>query len=78
MTKTPLEFWLRVKELFEQALDRSGDERAQFLKASCAGDAELLFEVESLLAEHDQRQLHLISPTPSPTRASPRLTAPWL
>ncbi len=40
----------KVRELFEQALERSVEECAPFLDASCGGDAELRAEVERLLA----------------------------
>ena len=59
---TPTQNWRRVTELFEQALERSPDKRAAFLKSACAGDDVLLREVESLLAEHDADTGFLESP----------------
>jgi len=47
-----IENWESVQRLFLQALDLRPEERAQFLDAACAGDAEMRREVESLLA-HD-------------------------
>jgi len=44
------ERWQRLKELFHRALEMGAAERAAFLKAECAGDAELRAEVESLVA----------------------------
>ena len=35
------ERWQRVKEIFEGALERQGDERARFLDRACDGDAEV-------------------------------------
>jgi eukaryotic-like serine/threonine-protein kinase len=43
----------RADDLFEAALDLPGGERARRLRARCAGDAELLAEVEELLAAHE-------------------------
>ena len=59
---TPRQSWQRVTELFEQALERAPDKRAAFLKSACAGDADLLREVESLLAQHDAETGFLESP----------------
>ena len=42
--------WRRIEELYHDALTREGAARAAFLAESCAGDAELRREVESLLA----------------------------
>ena len=55
-------FWRRVTELFEQALQLSTEVRAKFLATECAGDAELLREVESLLAEHGEQASFLEKP----------------
>ena len=54
--------WQRVTELFEQALEQSPEKRAEFVKSVCAGDADLLREVESLLAQHDAETGFLESP----------------
>jgi serine/threonine-protein kinase len=43
--------WERVQALFHDALGRPGPEREAFLRAACAGDAELQAEVLALLAE---------------------------
>ena len=48
------ERWRQVKEVFEAALELGPDERGAFLGQACAGDAALLREVESLLAEHER------------------------
>jgi len=60
----------RAQELFEQALDRSSNERLAFLRTACDGDASLLDEVLSLL-EHDQRaeDTFLQIPTFQPKRS---------
>jgi serine/threonine protein kinase/Tol biopolymer transport system component len=46
------ERWQRVEDLFHRAIDLAPAERSRFLAGACAGDDELLREVESLLA-HD-------------------------
>ena len=43
--------WSRVEALYHAALERDAGERAAFLDAACADDAELRREVESLLAQ---------------------------
>ncbi len=47
------ERWKKIEELFESALAREGEARAQFLDRECAGDAALREEIESLIA-HQQ------------------------
>jgi len=42
--------FVRVRELFDAALERTGPARHAFLQEACAGDAALLGEVTSLLA----------------------------
>ena len=44
------ERWRKVKELFNDARERTGSEREAFLAAACAGDAELRAAVDDLLA----------------------------
>lgn len=46
--------WLRVKELFDGAVERDRGDRAAFLEAECAGDAAVRGEVERLLKAHDE------------------------
>src|SRR3989454_576369 len=45
--------WQLVTKLFNEALERAPEERSEFLKSACAGNTDLLREVESLLAQHD-------------------------
>src|SRR5690242_9583647 len=45
--------WQRVKEIFDGALERHGDERAAFLDRACDGDAGVREEVESLLRSYE-------------------------
>lgn len=44
------EKWQRIDQLFDDALELAANERAAFLDATCAEDAELRCDVESLLA----------------------------
>lgn len=45
--------WLRIKEVFLEALDRPPEQRSDYVARACAGDVGLLREVESLLASDD-------------------------
>jgi eukaryotic-like serine/threonine-protein kinase len=46
--------WSLIEQVFEGALERSPEDRRQYLNAACANDPELLAEVESLLeSDHD-------------------------
>jgi len=44
------ERWRRMEELYHAAMEREEDQRAAFLRRSCAGDQDLCGEVESLIA----------------------------
>ncbi len=48
------ERWKRVKAIFDSALNANPSERTSFLIAECSGDTDLLQEVESLLASHQE------------------------
>jgi hypothetical protein len=43
------EQWLRVKELFDNAVDRGPADREEYLAAACGGEAPLRAEVDRLL-----------------------------
>ena len=47
------ERWLVIERLYNDARERKGSERAQFLAEACAGDDSLRREVESLLAQEE-------------------------
>jgi serine/threonine protein kinase/tetratricopeptide (TPR) repeat protein len=47
------ERWRKLKDVFGDALERTGEERDSFLAQACAGDAALRAEVESLLVSHE-------------------------
>jgi eukaryotic-like serine/threonine-protein kinase len=47
------ERWKRVEEIFQAALDRSPDERQQFIAEACAGDEKLRAEIEALVEQYE-------------------------
>ena len=51
-----LDRWRRVEELYHGASARAEAERAAFLRDACAGDGDLLHEVESLLAQGGSKE----------------------
>ena len=80
----------RAKEAFQAALERPPEERASYLTEACAGDAELLSEVESLLSSAatgdgllDSAQLPTLPPPEAfeepeaGTPAAPRRIGPY-
>jgi serine/threonine protein kinase/Tfp pilus assembly protein PilF len=52
----------RIEALYQAAVIRSTDERAEFLAHACAGDHDLLREVRSLLDAHDRAEDFLEMP----------------
>src|SRR5262245_66102635 len=46
--------WERIKEVFQDALERPAHQRAEWLRARCGADRALQAEVESLLATHEE------------------------
>jgi eukaryotic-like serine/threonine-protein kinase len=46
--------WNRVKELFQESLERPPQERIAWLRQCCDGDSALAAEVESLLTTHEE------------------------
>ena len=46
--------WERTKQILEEALRISVEERSKFLDVACGNDQELRAEVESLIASHEQ------------------------
>src|SRR6266849_5805610 len=53
------ERWRRIEELFHSALALEESQRSAYLEDACAGDEELVREVESLVARHGQAD-HLL------------------
>src|SRR5215204_2262324 len=62
MSDTDPQRWQRVKEIFDGALERQGDERAAFLDRACDGDADVREEVESLLRSYEVAGSFMESP----------------
>ncbi|MEN3326977.1 MAG: eukaryotic-like serine/threonine-protein kinase [Acidobacteriota bacterium] len=68
------ESWQRVKEIFDGALERQGDERATFLDRACDGDAEVREEVESLLRSYEVAGSFMESPAVAHADLEQKLT----
>ena len=62
------ERWRQVEKLYHDALQQEPVERARFLTEACAGDDELLHEVESLLAQEGSAAVSLEHPAFEATR----------
>jgi hypothetical protein len=56
------ERWKEVDDLCNEALERTDEERASFLRSACAGDEALLREVQSLPAHQKQADLFIETP----------------
>jgi len=56
------ERWNKVEELYHSALEQDEARRGEFLQKACAGDPELLREVESLLAYEKHSENFMESP----------------
>ena len=56
------ERWKQVEELYHSALEQEEARRGEFLQKACAGDPELLHEVESLFAYQEQSESFIESP----------------
>jgi eukaryotic-like serine/threonine-protein kinase len=63
--------WRRVKEICGSALERPPEDREGFVASSCAGDASLRAEVDSLLANASQIEGFLQVPAMPGTTAPP-------
>jgi eukaryotic-like serine/threonine-protein kinase len=76
------ERWGKVESIFHKALEADENRRSSVIEESCAGDAELRREVESLLAHHSDSASFIEKPAfadqanitkaPSATTAAPR------
>ncbi|NKB90323.1 MAG: tetratricopeptide repeat protein [Acidobacteria bacterium] len=54
--------WSQVKALFQQALERDGAERSEFIRGVTGDDTTLRYELESLLSSHDEAGTFLSNP----------------
>jgi TolB-like protein/Tfp pilus assembly protein PilF len=48
------ERWQRIKDLFQEALERAPEQRSAFLAQTCAGDAKARTQIERLLDAHER------------------------
>src|SRR5512145_2235521 len=55
--------WQRAKQVFHEALDKQGLDRARFVATACADDPALRAQVETLLKAHEEADAFLASPT---------------
>ncbi len=55
--------WKRAKQVFQEAIEKTGPERASFVDAACAHDRDLLSQVQTLLAAHDEAGDFMSAPT---------------
>jgi serine/threonine protein kinase len=56
------EQWAKVNDLFHAALERAAGERRSWLMAEAGGDADVLREVEALIAAHEREPSFLEAP----------------
>src|SRR5689334_7690839 len=54
--------WIKIKEIFQAAMDRAPSERAGFVSDACAGDQELRKVVEALMSSDGRSGTFLDSP----------------
>jgi serine/threonine protein kinase/Tfp pilus assembly protein PilF len=54
--------WRKVREIFDAALERGPEERADFVAQACGDDGQLRAEVESLLSSHGDAKSFLEKP----------------
>src|SRR4030095_4002948 len=62
----------QIDHLYQAALDQEAADRSKFISSSCADDAELRREVESLLLAHEQAGSFIAEPA---LRSAARLLA---
>ena len=59
--------WQRAQQIFDDAIQKPGGERAMLVSEACASDQELRAEVEKLLRAHEAAGDFLASPTVAPS-----------
>src|SRR5262245_42703584 len=55
--------WIRAKQIFHEAIEKTGQDRAKFVATACADDRELRAQVVALLNANDEAGGFLDSPT---------------
>ena len=63
------EHWAKVERIFNKAVEADESQRGVVLEESCAGDESLRYEVESLLAHHQNGGNFIETPAFEGTRA---------
>ncbi len=64
----------RLREIFDGAIDKSGNERRAFLDGACVGEPGLRAQIESLIAAGEERDQFLSSPTSDSGRGPEAVT----
>ena len=67
--------WKRAKQVFQEALDKTGRERDRFIATACGDDVELRAQVDALLAAHEEAGDFMSSPTGAMKDAAARAAA---
>ncbi len=62
--------WREIERIFDETLEQPEPDRAAFLAAACADDDTLRYEVESLLAAHQQANGFLVASKPAASISS--------
>jgi hypothetical protein len=73
-----VEFYQRVRQLFEEALEHADSERMPFLQAACTGDPTLLQAVEQLLRARNSPALFLETAPGAFSSAVSWAAEPWV
>ena len=63
------ERWAQIRQIFDGALERPQQDRAAYLRVTCARDEELRREVESLLSNYEGSEEFLNTPAVDLSRA---------
>ena len=72
------EQWVKVKDIFDAALQRTPDERAPFLAAACGSDETVRREVEGLLESFDRAGTFMTVPSVGETHDATMVRGPSL
>ncbi len=72
---TTIQRWQQIKEVFQEAIDRPANQRADYIARACHADEELRSEVETLLALED-KAVDFIEPPAAGDLRSPGIAAP--
>lgn len=70
------ELWHRIKQVFDDALNRDEESRGAYVAAACGDDSELRRAVEELLARHNRAATFLEPPSDEWQTAIPPMVCP--